>query len=106
MTDINVPLVDARHHARLTEIRRWADKIAPHWSRWRTRSRYFHKADEDYLRFLIPENLHVLELGCGTGDTLAALKPQFGLTERGLKRNKALLRLEAPVAQLDRATDF
>ncbi len=79
MTDINVSLVDARHHARLTEIRRWADKIAPHWSRWRTRSRYFHKADEDYLRFLIPENLHVLELGCGTGDTLAALKPEFGV---------------------------
>ena len=79
MTDINAPLADTRHNTRLTEVCRWADKIAPHRSRWRARSRYFHKADENYLRFLIPENLRVLELGCGTGDTLAALKPQFGV---------------------------
>src|SRR5215467_3236409 len=42
------------------------------------RAKYFHEEDQRYLRFLIPEGLRVLELGCGIGNTLAALKPAFG----------------------------
>jgi SAM-dependent methyltransferase len=38
-----------------------------------------HREDERYLRFLIPECARVLEIGCGTGDTLAALKPSYGV---------------------------
>ena len=40
---------------------------------------FFHAEDLRYLRFLIPEGLRVLELGCGIGNTLAGLKPSFGL---------------------------
>ena len=79
MTDLPNPLVETRHHARLAQIRKWADNVASRRSRWRTRSQYFHDTDEEYLRFLIPENLRVLELGCGTGDVLAALRPQVGV---------------------------
>ncbi|MGO4716405.1 glycosyltransferase [Bradyrhizobium sp. 2TAF24] len=46
---------------------------------WRERARFFHQEDETYLRFLIPEGARVLEIGCGTGDTLAALKPSHGV---------------------------
>ena len=32
-----------------------------------------------YLKYLIPEGARVLELGCGIGHLLAALKPSFGV---------------------------
>lgn len=46
---------------------------------YRRRASFFHEEDLRYLRFLIPEGLRVLEVGCGTGDTLAGLKPSYGL---------------------------
>lgn len=46
---------------------------------FRQRARFFHEEDLRYLRFLIPEGLRVLELGCGTGDVLAGLKPSYGV---------------------------
>lgn len=46
---------------------------------WREKASFFHREDERYLRFLIPEGARVLEIGCGTGDTLAALKPSYGV---------------------------
>ena len=46
---------------------------------WRKKAEFFHGEDEAYLRFLIPENARVLEIGCGIGDTLAALKPAHGV---------------------------
>jgi SAM-dependent methyltransferase len=46
---------------------------------WRRKASFFHAEDNAYLRFLIPPGLRVLELGCGTGDTLAALQPAYGV---------------------------
>lgn len=46
---------------------------------WRTRAEFFHLEDIAYLRFLVPKGLRVLELGCGTGDTLAGLEPAYGV---------------------------
>ena len=45
----------------------------------RRRAAFFHAEDLRYLRFLIPHGLRVLEIGCGTGDLLAGLKPSHGL---------------------------
>lgn len=53
--------------------------LAPERERWVARNRAFHDADRAYLRFLIPEGATVLEVGCGAGDTLAALKPSQGV---------------------------
>src|SRR3954452_25376608 len=47
--------------------------------RWREKASFFHAEDNAYLRFLIPPGLRVLEIGCGTGDTLASLQPSVGV---------------------------
>lgn len=65
--------------ARKQAIRRLADASASERRTWLARGAFFHDEDLLYLKFLIPEGARVLELGCGTGDLLAALKPSFGV---------------------------
>lgn len=61
------------------EIRRRSDATTPERAKWRRRAAFFHNEDLRYLKFLIPEGMRVLELGCCTGDLLAELKPSFGV---------------------------
>jgi SAM-dependent methyltransferase len=60
-------------------IREYVDKMAPHRERWMSRNRYYYKENESYMRFLVPEGLRVLDLGCGSGKLLASLKPSYGV---------------------------
>jgi len=64
---------------RQEQTRALFDRMAPARVAWIERNRYFHDADQAYMRFLIPENARVLELGCGDGQLLAALKPTRGV---------------------------
>ena len=61
------------------EIRCRSDATASERARWRQRAAFFHSEDVRYLKFLVPEGMRVLELGCSTGELLAALKPSFGV---------------------------
>ena len=61
-------------------------KRIEHWDRVSSRKKdpkrigaFYHTMLHQYYRFLVPEGLRVLELGCGHGDLLAALDPSFGL---------------------------
>jgi SAM-dependent methyltransferase len=65
--------------ARKETIRRHIDAEAAKRAQWLKRAAFFHQEDLLYLKFLIPEGARVLELGCGTGDLLAALRPSFGV---------------------------
>jgi ubiquinone/menaquinone biosynthesis C-methylase UbiE len=58
---------------------KYFDSIAGDREKWRQKGAYYHKELEKYLRFLIPANSSVIEIGCGIGETLAALKPANGL---------------------------
>ena len=60
-------------------IRAWMDKNARDRTYWLERNKYYYEEHYRYLRFLIPENLRVLDIGCGLGDQLAALKPSLGI---------------------------
>ncbi|MGF7176603.1 glycosyltransferase [Azospirillum doebereinerae] len=64
---------------RQERIRALFDRVATKRERWAGHNRDFHDADCAYLRFLVPEGATVLEIGCGLGDTLAALKPARGV---------------------------
>ena len=55
---------------------------------WRKRNRYYYKSIEDLLKFPIPENSSVLEIGCAAGDTLASVAPAKG---EGIDINKYLI---------------
>ena len=47
--------------------------------RWREFNAAYHEDDRKFMQFLIPPGKRVLELGCGRGDLLAALKPACGV---------------------------
>lgn len=63
----------------MEQIREGFDKLAVERVRWKRKNQYYYDQQEAYFRFLVPEGLRVLELGCGTGDLLAAVKPVRGL---------------------------
>jgi SAM-dependent methyltransferase len=75
----NAPNSSAAVSDRKEAIRRLQEQLAPERKDWLRRGAFFHSEDLRYLRFLIPEGARVLELGCGTGHVLAAVKPSFGV---------------------------
>jgi ubiquinone/menaquinone biosynthesis C-methylase UbiE len=54
----------------------------------------FRVSDRKFMKFLIPPGKRVLELGCGSGDLLAALEPSYGVgvdfSPNAVARAKAL----------------
>ena len=61
------------------ERRRFYDAIAPDRDRFRRRNGSYHGELERFHRLLIPEGASVLQIGCGTGDLLASLRPARGV---------------------------
>jgi SAM-dependent methyltransferase len=55
------------------------DGIARRWERRRGLGASYHRRLERVYRFLVSPGQRVLELGCGTGDLLAALSPSTGI---------------------------
>lgn len=64
---------------RKSRIHDLANAIGRDRLRWIKRNRFFYSEDRRYMRFLVPEGLRILDLGCGTGDLLAELNPCYGV---------------------------
>ncbi len=62
-----------------TQLAAFFDEFAADEPRWRRRNRTYHRLLEQIYRFQIPEGARVLEIGSGSGDLLAALKPSVGV---------------------------
>ena len=60
-------------------VRERFDVLARDRERWQRRNRCYYEDQQRYIRFLVPEGLRVLEVGCGLGDLLASVKPSRGL---------------------------
>jgi SAM-dependent methyltransferase len=58
--------------------------------------RFYHVLLRRYYSFFIPAGSRVLEIGCGTGDLLAALKPSYGVGIDFSEKNLALARERHP----------
>jgi SAM-dependent methyltransferase len=73
---------DAHAQQRLARKRQLVahfDRLAGERDEWIARNTGFYDDEQRYMRFLVPEGLRVLEVGCGTGQLLAALRPIHGV---------------------------
>jgi SAM-dependent methyltransferase len=68
----------AGHSIRKEAIHALAERLAAERQAWISRNAYFYEEDLRYMRFLVPPGQRVLDLGCGTGNLLAALEPSRG----------------------------
>lgn len=64
------------------------DEIAKEYDYWKNKNRYYYDNLMALYASMIPEGSRVLEVGCGTGDILAALKPSEG---KGIDISEAMV---------------
>jgi SAM-dependent methyltransferase len=55
------------------------DRFAADEPRWRRRNRTYYRLLEQIFRFQVPPGARLLEIGSGSGDLLAALRPSYGV---------------------------
>jgi SAM-dependent methyltransferase len=60
-------------------LKNYFENLAKSRAKWKKRNRFYHKILEKHYSFIIPEGSSVLELGCGTGELLNAVKPSRGV---------------------------
>ena len=65
--------------SRPASIRAHFETLSDDRDRWILRNRAYYDDDRRYTQFVVPVGARVLEVGCGTGDLLARLKPSLGI---------------------------
>ncbi len=93
--------------------RHW-DKVARAMDRWHGLGGGYHRRLKRIYRNLVPAGCRVLEVGCGTGDLLAAVAPSFGvgidlspeMLRRARTRHPKLHFVRTDVHELELSTTF
>jgi SAM-dependent methyltransferase len=62
-----------------TDIAAFFDRFSAVDAHWRKKNAAYHLLIEQIMRAVVPQSRRVLEIGSGTGDLLAALRPSRGL---------------------------
>ena len=70
--------MDAGSRYREARIAHW-NKVAQQMDTWKGWGGYYHKRLIQLYQYLVPTGQRMLEIGCGTGDLLSALKPAPGV---------------------------
>lgn len=65
--------------SRNEQVRSFFNTISEKRDKWKKRNKYYYEEHYKYLRFLIPEQKRVLDLGSGTGRLLNTLQPSHGV---------------------------
>jgi hypothetical protein len=73
------PLRAARRDRSAAGLREHFNSVAPEWDAWRARNRFFHERVRELVTGCVVPGRTVLDIGTGTGDTLAAVAPSEGL---------------------------
>ena len=69
-----MPLTDLK-----LKLKKHFDELAAQRNFWIDKNISFYADDYKFMKFLVPENKKIIELGCGTGRLLSKLKPSSGL---------------------------
>ncbi|MCJ7724528.1 MAG: class I SAM-dependent methyltransferase, partial [Anaerolineales bacterium] len=75
LSDLTDPTALVYRHQRIAH---W-DAIARKRDAWRGWGGAYHRRLAEIYRFLISPGRRVLEIGCGTGELLAAIQPSYGV---------------------------
>ena len=62
-----------------TDWKDFFERTARYREKWNRRNRYYHHSLKKYFCFIIPPGKRVLEMGCGAGDLLNAVRPGYGV---------------------------
>jgi ubiquinone/menaquinone biosynthesis C-methylase UbiE len=74
------------------DVRKHFEGIAGEYDRWKEKSAYYYRLLARIYREHVPEGASVLEIGCGTGTLLHALRPSRGL---GVNISPAMVEIAA-----------
>src|SRR5215472_9297425 len=94
--------------------RRYWNQVAEEGSVWPPLRAFYQKRLAEIYRFLIPPGKRVLEVGCASGDLLAAVRPSYGMgvdlspvmIERAKMQYPALHFVEGDALTIDLGAEF